>query len=351
MSQLLKTFIKETVKEIIQEVTARTGPRTGGFEFDPALKNRIYLKAVEANKHLQLKKKARKKKVVKITHDQMSRFKVKDPITGMDIYIFFQFFLDTNEKAPTGWYDPNTNIIGLNVDYLAYDIWFKSIIPHELTHFFNLKYFRVDPTVDEKDFEKYASQPHEISAFLGGTLVPAMEMEAKKVAKSIKSGSLVDQKLGENLVVRPYRLYERLRNEKVFSRLINLYREDPKLLRSLNKAAYDITQEIIVPALQDLHLPIITSGMKKIAKEIANEIKTGVMDVKKSDEAFANKLIKHPWLLYKSWLDKQENKDDFKLVLDFYAKIPSSPFATKVNLTAQKIVEKIIAPALYLSKI
>jgi len=349
--QLLKSFIVEIVQQQLNEITARTGPRTGGFEFDPAVKNRIYLKAVEANKELQLKKQARKKKIVKINHDQMSRFKIKDPITGEYFYIFFQFFLDTNKKAPTGWYDPNTNVIGLNVADLTYDLWFKATIPHELTHFFNLKHFHIDSVVGDEDFEKYALQPHEKSAFVGGTLISAMEIEAKKVAKEIKSKSEIAQRLGENLVARPYRLYERLRNQELFSRLINLYRNDPKLLKSLNKAAYDMVQQIIVPALQDLHLPIITSGMKKLAKEIAKEINDSSFSADKDEKTFANLVVKHPWLLYKKWLDKQENKDDLKLTLDFYAKIPNSPFATKVNSTAQNIVQKIIAPALHLSKI
>lgn len=353
MNQLLKIFIKETVEEIVQEVTARKGPRTGGFEFDPAVKNRIYIKAVEANKQLQPRKKARKKKFVKLNHDQMSRFKVKDPITGEYVYIFVQYYLDTNKKAATGWYDPATNVIGLNVHDLSYDTRFKSAIPHELTHFFNLKHFHRDSFVDEEDFEKYALQPHEKSAFVGGTLVSAMESEAQKIVRDIKAKSLVAKKLGENLVAKPFRLYERLRNQENFSILINLYMKDPQLLRNLNKAAYDITQAFILPALQELHLPMIKSGMRQIAKEIAREIETNPFAAKETNKTFslANILVKHPWTLYKKWRDEQQERDDFKFVLDFYAKIPNSPFAEKINAAAQEIIRKVIEPVLYLSKI
>jgi hypothetical protein len=349
--QLLKSFIVEIVQQQLNEITARTGPRTGGFEFDSAVKNRIYLQAVKAKQELQAKAKEQTDKIFRIELDRMSRFKIKDPVTGEYVYIFFQFFLDTNKKAPTGWYDPATNIIGLNVVDLDYDLWFKSSIPHELTHFFNIKHFKADLTTDDEDFEKYALQPHEKSAFLGGTLVSAMEMEAEKIAKEIKSKSQVAKKLGENLAAKPYRLYERLRNQKIFSRLINIYMKDPQLLRSLNKAAYDITQKNIVPALQELHLPLITSGMKGLAKEIAKEITAGGPEMKESDLAFANKIIKYPWLLYKTWIKSQEKTDDSKSTLDFYAGIPNSLLATKVNSIAQDIATTIIKPALYLSKL
>ena len=349
--QLLKSFIAEIVQQQLNEITARTGSRTGGFEFDSAVKNRIYQQAVKAKQELQAKAKAQTDKIFRIELDRKSRFKIKDPVTGEYVYIFFQFFLDTNKKAPTGWYDPTTKVIGLNVVDLDYDLWFKSSIPHELTHFFNIEHFKVDLTTDDEDYEKYALRPHEKSAFLGGTLVSAMEMEAEKIAKEIKSKSQVAKKLGENLAAKPHRLYERLRNQKIFSRLINIYMEDPQMLRSLNKAAYDIIQKNIVPALEELRLPLITSGMKGLAKEIAKEITAGGPGMKESDLAFANKIIKHPWLLYKTWIKRQEKTDDSKSTLDFYAKIPNSLLAAKVNSIAQEIAAKIIKPALYLSKI
>ena len=53
--QLLKSFIAEIVQQQLNEITARTGSRTGGFEFDSAVKNRIYQQAVKAKQELQAK--------------------------------------------------------------------------------------------------------------------------------------------------------------------------------------------------------------------------------------------------------------------------------------------------------
>lgn len=262
MSQLLKTFIKETVKEIIQEVTARKGPRTGGFEFDNMTIEKIYQRAIKAKRELEKKAGDKEEKIVL---DKRARFDVINPITGKNTYVFFQFYLDPDEEAETGIYEPAKKLIGLNVHQLNLNdnknLWFKGTINHELTHYFNLIYHRQDSSdedskdskdKDDKDkYEKYLRQPYEKSAFTGGTLVKAMQLEAEQIADNIKNGDIAAKIVGKSLVAKPYRLYEKLRNTKNFATVINTYMKDPqsRLMKKLNLSAYDIVQRTIVPAL------------------------------------------------------------------------------------------------------
>jgi hypothetical protein len=258
MNQLLKIFIKETVEEIVQEVTARKGPRTGGFEFDSMVIEKIYQRAIKAKKELEKMAGDKKEKVIL---NKRARFEILNPITGKNTYVLFQFYLDPNPESETGIYEPAKKQIGLNVNDLdlndAKNLWFKGTINHELTHYFNLAYHPQDSEEadskekDSKDYEKYVRKPYEKSAFIGGTLVKAMQLEAEQIADQIKNGDLAAKIAGESLVRKPHRLYEKLRNTKNFATLINIYMKDPqsRLMKKLNLAAYEIIQRTIVPAL------------------------------------------------------------------------------------------------------
>lgn len=247
MNNILQIFISETINNLLQETSARKGPRTGAFEFEQKIIEKIYNKAAEEKKILSNLKGANKEK---ITSNKIFRVQIKNPITGKNTYVLVQFFLDPNDQT-TGLYYPNTNKIALNLEQLEQENWFKATIAHELTHLFNLKYYHRSTSDDVEKANVYYKSGFEKEAFKT-TIVYAMQKYANDIAQQIEKGSEVSLKLGKKITQKPNRLYEKLQNLPKFADVISYYLRNPKskLLISLDLSAYQIIQNTIVPAIE-----------------------------------------------------------------------------------------------------
>ena len=84
MNNILQIFISETINNLLQETSARKGPRTGAFEFEQKIIEKIYNKAAEEKKILSNLKGANKEK---ITSNKIFRVQIKNPITGKNTYV------------------------------------------------------------------------------------------------------------------------------------------------------------------------------------------------------------------------------------------------------------------------
>ena len=250
-NKLLEFYIEKIVKNSIQEITARKGPRTGGFDFDDITIDHVF-ELVKKYSDVLRNDPDRDSKQIK------EKVSVRSPISNQIYKIPFIFYWDTKNKA-TGLFMPyvkGRGKISINVAHSKEESWVRSIIAHELSHAFDMKFWKdiEDPSKEDYSEKEYFMQPREKVAFLN-SFIQAMKDYAKEIVANINSGSKIDKILAKNIIARPWRLYERLGKETRFKNTLNHYLENhPDFKRKLNIAAYDIVQGFLVGAIDTTSL-------------------------------------------------------------------------------------------------
>ena len=253
ITELVTLLVKEELSSIL-EVSARTGPRTGGYEFDQqvisSIANQAYVFRKQSEDGMNsssatIKKNALKSKVV--------QYDVKDPISGKIKKIKFHFIYD-KERESTGYYQPYDGPGGkivINTSQAdATTPWFKSIISHELSHYFDREL--QDATNSDSEHSEYYSSRNEQMAF-GHQIISEITVIAQGIAEDIKKGKEISVSFAKSLIKKPHVLLANLMSRDVrFKRLVtNITEKNPDWLKMVYKACFDIAQNILQPAVSE----------------------------------------------------------------------------------------------------
>jgi hypothetical protein len=250
MNNSLKEMIMELVESALLEATTRTGPRTGAFNFDEKVLDGVADKIFQRRKEIgELAKQSSK------GFDQKFppvKFKIvlNSPIDGKPKTIPVVLFWEP--KGFSGFYEPynkkDGGKVSFNVAQTSDQTWIKSIITHELTHYFD-KQKGVEDVSSLSDKEYY-STPREQAAFLN-QINFEMSKYAKVLAEKIASGNQAELMFGQTLIKKPWFLLHNLLWRSPTLKMIveDYYGDNKPFMKKIYQACYDIVQGFIAPAI------------------------------------------------------------------------------------------------------
>lgn len=250
------SLLENLIGELVTEITARTGPRTGGYAFDPEVIQAIASQAYDFRKKTEngmnssspaIKREALKTKVVP--------YIIKNPITGKNQKIMFHFYYDKDDTA-TGWYTPYKGAVkggkvSLNTSEADPTLpWFKSVISHELSHYFDKE--RQISLGSDASTDAYYESPNEQMAF-GQQAIFEMTNIARGIVEDIKKGKDLSVSFAKGLIQKPHVLLANFmsRDPKFKNFVTAISYKNPDWLKKLYRSCFDITRNILQPAVTE----------------------------------------------------------------------------------------------------
>jgi len=257
-TQQLKEYITELVTSLVEselrEVSARSGPRTGGYEYDPQIianiANQAYMFRKQTEGGLNSSSAAIKKEALKT---KVIPYVIKDPISGKNKKIMFHFFWD-NKTTSTGYYQPYKGLGGkIAVNTAQADAttpWFRSIIAHELSHYFDREL--QDKTNRDSEHDEYYSSRNEQMAF-GHQVIFEITGIAQGIVDDIKKGKEISVSFAKSLIKKPHVLLANLMSrDSTFKKLVsNIAEKNQEWVKMIYKSCFDIAQNILQPAVSE----------------------------------------------------------------------------------------------------
>lgn len=247
----LKDLVTEIVLGELLEATTRTGPRTGAFNFDQAVLDGIADRIFQRRKEIgELAKQSEKGFDQKFPPVKFN-IRLNSPVDGKPKTIPVVLFWDPKSKM-AGLFEPYNKKeggkISFNVAETTDQFWIRSIVTHELTHFFD-KQANPHDTFSLSG-EDYFFSPREEMAFLN-QINFEMAKYAKTLAERIRAGSPAEVAFGKTLVKKPWLLLSNLLGKSDTLREIieGYYKKNKPFMKKVFKACYDIVQGFILPVL------------------------------------------------------------------------------------------------------
>lgn len=251
MNNPLTEIVLEMVESALLEATTRTGPRTGAFNFDETVLDNIAGKIFQRRKEIgELAKQSDKGFDQKFPPVKFN-ITLNSPIDGKPKKIPVILFWDPKGTF-SGFYEPYNKKeggkISFNVAKTTDESWIRSIITHELTHYFDKQ--KVNNGSVELSGEEYYYTPREQAAFLN-QINFEMARYAKNLAGKIATGGQTELMFGQTLVKKPWLLLNNLIGKSDTLRTIveEYYKKNKPFMKKIYQACYDIVQGFIAPAI------------------------------------------------------------------------------------------------------
>jgi hypothetical protein len=251
MNNPLTEIVLEMVESALLEATTRTGPRTGAFNFDETILDGIATRIFQRRREIgDLAKQSDKGFDQKFPPVKFN-ITLNSPIDGKPKKIPVILFWDSDSTI-SGWYEPydkkDGGKISFNVAQTTDQTWIRSIITHELTH-----YFDKQKTVNNSSSlsnEEYFTTPREQAAFLN-QINFEMARYAKTLATKIVAGGQAELMFGETLTRKPWFLFGNLIGKSdILKRIVETYyKQNKPFMKKIYQACYDIVQGFVVPAI------------------------------------------------------------------------------------------------------